>query len=57
MMNNPPRSPAPLSPGRFRDPPPLPDEDDLFLGWESANPALQIERWVQDTQLRPLESC
>ena len=27
---------------------PMSDEDDVALGWECANPALQIERWGQD---------
>lgn len=25
-----------------------PDDDDIALGFECANPALQIERWSQD---------
>ena len=56
-MNDPQRSQTSNPPGALADRAPLPDEDDMFLGWECANPVLQIERWVQDTQLRPLESC
>jgi hypothetical protein len=34
------------------------DEDEVVLGWECANPALQIERWLQETPPSlPLEPC
>ena len=32
---------------------PLPDEEEPALGWECANPALQIERWLQDVTAAP----
>ena len=32
---------------------PMSDEDDVVLGWECANPALQIERWHQDITAAP----
>ena len=32
---------------------PTSNEDEVVLGWECANPALQIERWGQDV---PAES-
>jgi hypothetical protein len=32
-----------------------PIDDDLALGFECANPALQIERWGQDAEAQPLQ--
>jgi hypothetical protein len=31
--------------------PPVPADDDLALGLECANPALQIERWMSEAEL------
>jgi len=31
------------------------DEEDLALGWECANPALQIESWGADLSSQPLQ--
>jgi len=47
-MNDPQRSPPPNPSGALVERHSLPDGDELFLGWECANPALQIEHWVQD---------
>lgn len=36
--------------------PPFPaDEEDLALGWECANPALQIEAWGREAAAQPLQ--
>ncbi|HMA10195.1 MAG TPA: hypothetical protein VKP68_20105 [Ramlibacter sp.] len=53
MMNDPQRSPTPNSPGAPGNWDRLPDEDEPALGWECANPALQIERWLQDVTAAP----
>ena len=50
-MNDPLHCPPPLprvAPA-FREMPM--DEDEQALGWECANPVLQIERWLQDAQV------
>jgi len=39
---------APTSSSAAADFAQAPGEDELILGWECANPALQIERWGQD---------
>jgi hypothetical protein len=39
---------ADLSPGRWSD-------DDIALGCECANPALQIERWGQEEATQPIQ--
>ena len=31
------------------------DEEDLALGWECANPALQIESWGAEAAAQPLQ--
>jgi len=31
------------------------DEEDLALGWECANPALQIEAWGAEAAAQPLQ--
>jgi hypothetical protein len=33
----------------------LPDDDDFALGWECANPALQIECWGSEAAAQPLQ--
>jgi hypothetical protein len=33
------------------------DEEDLALGWECANPALQIELWGSEAVAQPLENA
>lgn len=35
----------------------LTDDEDCVLGCESANPALQIERWGHETQQAALDPC
>lgn len=35
----------------LRDEPRAADDEDIPLGWESANPALQIERWGVDDEV------
>lgn len=35
----------------LRDEPQGADDEDIPLGWESANPALQIERWGLDDEV------
>jgi hypothetical protein len=52
-MNNPQRSPAPLASNSLREASPATDEDEQALGWECANPVLQIERWLQDMEAAP----
>lgn len=38
--------------------PSRPDEDEVVLGWECANPLLQIEAWVREaTGTAPVMSC
>lgn len=32
------------------------NEDDFALGWECANPALQIEVWGREAAAQPLQS-
>ena len=32
------------------------DEEDLALGWECANPALQIEAWSTEAAAQPLQN-
>jgi hypothetical protein len=48
---------ASTSAGAYADIVPAPGEDDVILGWECANPALQIERWGQDVAAAAEESC
>ena len=31
------------------------EEEDLALGWECANPALQIEAWAAEAAAQPLQ--
>ncbi|MEO8656420.1 MAG: hypothetical protein ABI409_20015 [Ramlibacter sp.] len=47
-MNDQQPSHVPNSSGALIDHAARTDEDELVLGWECANPALQIERWRQD---------
>ena len=41
-------SPAPAMPAAH-------DEEDFALGWECANPALQIEAWGAEAAAQPLQ--
>ena len=51
-MNDPQRSTG-LASNPLRDGPPATDEDEQALGWECANPALQIERWLHEMEAAP----
>ena len=49
MTNSEPSPAANAAPSNARGfSPALLDDDDIALGFECANPALQIERWMQD---------
>lgn len=52
-MNDPQRLAAPSAGIRGREPSAPADDDEQVLGWECANPALQIERWLQDMEAGP----
>lgn len=36
---------------------PAAEQEEVILGWECANPALQIERWGQDVAAAAEEPC
>lgn len=52
-MNDQQPSHAPNSSGALSDQAARTDDDEVVLGWECANPALQIECWMQDVAASP----
>ena len=55
-MDDPQQQPAPSSSRAAGDTAPTTQDEEAVLGWECANPALQIERWGQETS-PPGQSC
>ena len=56
-MTDPQTLPTAHSSGATDDVAHAPADDEVILGWECANPALQIERWVQDLAAVCQEPC
>ena len=49
--------PAAYPSGAMDDPQQPPTEEEVILGWECANPALQIERWGQEHEAEGHQAC
>jgi hypothetical protein len=49
--------PAAYPSGGIDDPQQPPTEEEVVLGWECANPALQIERWCQELAAAAQQAC
>lgn len=52
-FNDPAPADSALAPGAALHAAGFADPDDVALGWECANPALQIERWHQEAGADP----
>lgn len=56
-MTDPQSLPSAYSSGATDDIALAPADDEIALGWECANPALQIERWVPDLADAAQKTC